>query len=277
MGLAAGGWYGSPPLMPYGAPPSPLYDPAVASSHASEAAVEQLRKEMGAMLAKAEAEVQRVRDESQSQYARLREENSELRAANMRLADNLEERQRESASNMHATLDERNRTVAAIEAQIHSLQMEHQRQTDGVLSTLEERTAAVQTLEAQLSSVQSQLVSVLQAQLQQRDDVRKLASSSSLQDVPLSSEEVEPPLESPLPTSSSTRLIGSVGQLQFGDVAEHREALSKRLSQPKRSVRAEFATNEGGMWLREYEYVASMPAREARHLPPRTSCTVPKG
>lgn len=266
--MAAGIYYGSPPLIPYhpyehGPTPHAPHPPA---SHASDAAVAELRREMGSMLARAEAEVQRSRAESDMQYAHLREENSELRAANTRLADNLEARQRESASSMHATLDERNRTVAAIEAQIRSLQSEHERQTNGVLSTLEERTSSVQTLEAQLASVQSQLMSVLQAQLQQRDDVRKLASSSSLQDVPLSSEEAEPPLEAPVTHASSGRLVGTVAQLQFGDLAEHREALGQRLSLPRRSVRAEFASNEGGMWLREYEYVVTQPARQRRHV-----------
>ena len=218
------------------------------------------------MAARAESDLERVRTEASAHYAVLREENSELRAANSRLAEGLEARQRETSTTMHATLDERNRTVAAIEAKLGALQAEHDRQRVGVAATLEERNAAVATLEAQLGAVQAQLVTVLQAQLQQRDAVRKMTASSSLQAPPLSVEEFEPQLTSPILHASSSRIIGRVDQLVFGDASEHRESLSKkRLSQPKRSVHAEFASNEGGMWLREYEYVAQQPARQRRH------------
>ena len=49
-----------------------------------------------------------------------------------------------------ATLEERNRTVAAIEAQLASLQAAHAEQREGVQATLDGRNRTVETLEAQL-------------------------------------------------------------------------------------------------------------------------------
>ena len=96
-----------------------------------------------------------MRLEATAAYEALRVENASLRSANLRLADDIEARAREGAqSGVRATLDERNRTVAAIEGQLNALRAEHVREQENVLATLEERTAAVATLEAQLGSVQ---------------------------------------------------------------------------------------------------------------------------
>ena len=228
--------------------------------------VEGLRMEVEAMREAAEHELARMRQRSAEQFHELRLENEALREANEHLAG-VEARALEGLqSGVLATLDERNRTVATIEAQLASLRVEHEKQREGVLATLDERNRAVETLESQLSSMQSQLMTVLQAQLQQRDDVRKLASSGGgLQAAPLSLDEVEPSLLAPIVQPSSSRLVGSRATLRFGELTEQRGVLERRLARPRRSIAQEFAQNEGGMWAREYEYVVNGAAREVCH------------
>ena len=228
-----------------------------------------LRAEMTSMLGRAEEELKRLRTEQARQYEQLRGENEQLRSANSRLAEEVAAREREGDDarlDVRATLEERNRTVAAIEKRLQALQAEHQRQSEGVLSTLGQRNEAVETLEAQLGAVQSQLLTVLQAQLQQRDDVRKLASAGAMQQAPLSIEDVQPPLQAPVPVAPSSKFVGEVAHLDFGDAADHSAALAAVLSHPRRSVAQEFAHNEGGLWRKEYEYVVQQPARQLRHL-----------
>ena len=133
---------------------------------------------------------------------------------------------------------------------MRALQAEHEQQRHTQLSTLGERERAVETLEAQLSSVQAQLMNVLQAQLQQRDDVRKLASSGLVASSPLSMEAAEPPLAAPVPLPPSAKLVGEASELMFGNLAEMRDALKRRLGAPRRSVAQEFAQNEAGVGAR---------------------------
>ena len=231
--------------------------------------VSELRNEMSSKLARAEEELQQLRAETSSQHALLRSENQSLRDANSQLAGKVAAREREgddARRNVRETLEERNRAVAAVETRLHAIQTEYQQQREGVLSDIGQRDEAVERLESQLRSVQSQLVTVLQAQLQQRDDARKLASAPGLmQQTPLSIEEVEPTLQAPVALASSAKLIGEASHLQFGTLSEQREALMKRLEAPRRSVAQEFAANEGGMWLREYNYVVHQTARELWH------------
>ena len=255
------------------------------------------------MLSIAGEELHRLRAEGAAHYAQLRSENQELREANVRLARDLSDARwaiheapspprlaGESAcsaasSSSDARLVEalaaREHTVALLEEQLARLQSELAAQREDVQATLDERSLAVDALEGQLGAVQQQLLSVLQTQLQQRDDVRKLtASGGPLHAPPLSAEEAEPalldlgalrlrrrPATMPLPAPAcAARLLGSVDQLIFSsEVAEWRETLSRRLHAPRRSIAQEFASNEGGMWLAEYEYVTQQPCREVRH------------
>ena len=270
-----------------------------------------LRSEMATMLSIAGEELHRLRAEGAAHYAQLRSENQELREANIRLARDLSDARwaiheapspprlaeraggaapGESACSAASSFSDarlvealaaREHTVALLEEQLARLQSELAAQREDVQATLDERSLAVDALEGQLGAVQQQLLSVLQTQLQQRDDVRKLtATGGPLHAPPLSAEEAEPalldlgalrlrrrPAIMPLPAPAcAARLLGSVEQLIFGsEVAEWRETLSRRLHSPRRSIAQEFACNEGGMWLAEYEYVTQQPCREVRH------------
>ena len=51
-----------------------------------------------------------------------------------------------------------------------------------------------------------------------------------------------------MPCAASSKLIGMASELGFGDLSEHRDALRRKLSQPRRSIAHEFAQNEGGLW-----------------------------
>ena len=263
------------------------------------------------MLSVAGEELHRLRAEGAAHYAQLRSENQELREANARLARDLsdarwamheapspprlaeraggaapgESAYSAASSSSDARLVEalaaREHTVTLLEEQLVRLQSELAAQREDVQATLDERSLAVDALEGQLGAVQQQLLSVLQTQLQQRDDVRKLtATGGPLYAPPLSAEEAEPalldlgalrlrrrPATMPLPAPAcAARLLGSVDQLIFSsEVAEWRETLSRRLHAPRRSIAQEFASNEGGMWLAEYEYVTQQPCREVRH------------
>ena len=263
------------------------------------------------MLSIAGEELHRLRAEGAAHYAQLRSENQELREANARLARDLsdarwamheapspprlaeraggaapgESAYSAASSSSDARLVEalaaREHTVTLLEEQLARLQSELAAQREDVQATLDERSLAVDALEGQLGAVQQQLLSVLQTQLQQRDDVRKLtATGGPLYAPPLSAEEAEPalldlgalrlrrrPATMPLPAPAcAARLLGSVDQLIFSsEVAEWRETLSRRLHAPRRSIAQEFASNEGGMWLAEYEYVTQQPCREVRH------------
>ena len=263
------------------------------------------------MLSVAGEELHRLRAEGAAHYAQLRSENQELREANARLARDLsdarwamheapspprlaeraggaapgESAYSAASSSSDARLVEalaaREHTVTLLEEQLARLQSELAAQREDVQATLDERSLAVDALEGQLGAVQQQLLSVLQTQLQQRDDVRKLtATGGPLYAPPLSAEEAEPalldlgalrlrrrPATMPLPAPAcAARLLGSVDQLIFSsEVAEWRETLSRRLHAPRRSIAQEFASNEGGMWLAEYEYVTQQPCREVRH------------
>jgi hypothetical protein len=276
------GWVHQPPPYEY-APPMPYHaygtplgmmmpvsTPACGGygTPAAQQQVWELRQEMSSLIARADEQLQRVRAESTQQYEQLRSENNELRTANARLSDSLEARTREGIeTGVRATLDERNRTIAAIEARVQSVQAELTRQRDGARNTLAERTQAVETLEAQLGSMQSQLVTVLHAQLQQRDDVRKLAAGGLVQATPLSLETAEPELHAPVPVAASDKLVSTASRFVFGGIGGHREDLVRRFGAPRRSVAQEFAQNEGGMWVREFEYVTMQPARQLHHQP----------
>ena len=85
---------------------------AAAAAAAANAVVE-LRQEFAGQLRRSREEVHRVRLEASQQYEQLRVENHELRAANVRLAEDMHAREKRGVdASVLATLDERNRTVA---------------------------------------------------------------------------------------------------------------------------------------------------------------------
>ena len=65
------------------------------------------------------------------------------------------------------------------------------------------------------------------------DDVRKLASSGLVASSPLSMEAAEPPLAAPVPLPPSAKLVGEASELMFGNLAEMRDALKRRLGAPR--------------------------------------------
>ena len=62
---------------------------------------------------------------------------------------------------------------------------------------------------------------------------------------------------------SASKYRSHVPSMVFGDDDAYRGGLLARTGPPTRSVRQEFALNEGGLWLPELEYVAHQPAVEA--------------